>query len=147
MAILKHDEICQMLPHAGDMCLLDEVIAWDKGSIECVTESHRNNQNPLFNNGRLHAINCIEYAGQATVVHGTLCWEEGMDLPNVAILVSIRDLKIKRSILNDIEAPLHIHADVLDILEFASNYSFNVTADGMEIASGRLTSKLIFNEK
>lgn len=147
MAILMHDEICQMLPHAGDMCLLDEVVAWDKGSIECVTDSHRNKKNPLLHNGRLHAVNCIEYAGQTTVVHGSLCWEEGMDLPDVAILVSIRDLKINRSTLNDIDAPLHVHADVLDILEFASNYSFYVSAEGIEIASGRLTSKLIFNEK
>ena len=147
MAILKHEEICKMLPHAGDMCLLDEVLAWDKGSIECVTNSHRDKNNPLFLNERLHAVNCIEYAGQTTVVHGSLCWEEGMDLPDVAILVSIRDLQIHRATLNDINAPLHIHADVLDILEFASNYSFSVRADGLEVASGRLTSKLIFNEK
>ena len=80
------------------------------------------------------------------MVHGTLCWEEGMDLPNVAILVSIRDIKFSRPRLDDIAAPLQIHADVLDILEFASNYSFNVTAEGIEIASGRLTSKLIFEK-
>jgi len=146
MTVMSHDDICQMLPHAGDMCLLDEVIAWDRGSIDCITESHRNKNIPLFYNGRLHAVNCIEYAGQATVVHGTLCWEEGMDLPNVAILVSIRDIRFSRPRLDDIAAPLQIHADVLDILEFASNYSFNVTAEGIEIASGRLTSKLIFEK-
>lgn len=146
MAVMLHDEICEMLPHAGNMCLLDKVIGWDHGSIDCVTESHRDKNNPLCYQGRLHAVNCIEYAGQSTVVHGTLCWEEGMELPNVAILVSIRDIKFNRPRLDDIAAPLHIHADVLDILEFASNYAFNVTADGMEIASGRLTSKLIFEK-
>lgn len=146
MTVMLHDEICQLLPHAGDMCLLDKVIAWDKGSIECVTDSHQNKNNPLFYNGRLHAVNCIEYAGQATVVHGTLCWEDGMDLPNVAILVSIRDIKFSRPRLDDIRTSLHIHAEVLDILEFASNYAFNVTADGEKIAAGRLTSKLIFEK-
>lgn len=146
MALLNHDEICQLTPHSGNMCMLDSVETWNKDSIQCLSTAHQNHQNPLITNGRLHAVNCIELAGQATVVHGTLCWKDHMDLPDVAILVSVRDISIFKNRLETITEPLSIYADVLDILEFASNYWFEVKAGEKVIVNGRLTSKLIYEK-
>lgn len=146
MALLNHDEICQLTPHAGNMCMLDSVEMWNNDSIQCLSTAHLNNQNPLIANGRLHALNCIELAGQATVVHGTLCWKDHMDLPDIAILVSVRDINIFQNRLETITTRLLICADVLDILEFASNYWFEVKAGEKVIVNGRLTSKLIYEK-
>jgi len=33
--------IAALIPHAGPMCLLDAVLAWDMTTIACVASSHR----------------------------------------------------------------------------------------------------------
>ena len=61
------------LPHQGPMCLLDQIAAWDTGSIRCTATSHRDQDNPLRAQGRLGAACGIEYAAQAMAAIAP-CW-------------------------------------------------------------------------
>ena len=69
---MNRDAICARLPHAGRMCLLERLAAWDSESIVCHATSHRDADNPLRSGGRLHAVTGVEYAAQAMVLHGSL---------------------------------------------------------------------------
>ena len=64
--------IAALIPHAGPMCLLDAVLAWDMTTIACVASSHRSAGNPLAANDRLDAVCGVEYASQAMAVHAGL---------------------------------------------------------------------------
>src|SRR5436305_13455670 len=65
-------EIRTLIPHSGLMCLLDEVTQWDDRSIVCITNTHRDPDNPLLREGRLSALHAFEYGAQAAAVHGGL---------------------------------------------------------------------------
>jgi len=69
---LNRQWIERHIPHAGRMCLLDEVLAWDANRIVCRSSTHRHVDNPLRVNGTLGAACGIEYAAQAMAVHGAL---------------------------------------------------------------------------
>ena len=47
--------IAHLIPHAGSMCLLDEVLSWDEDTISCRSMQHRGPDNPLRQGGRLGA--------------------------------------------------------------------------------------------
>jgi predicted hotdog family 3-hydroxylacyl-ACP dehydratase len=64
--------IAMHLPHQGNMCLLEEVVAWDARQVVCRAVSHRASDNPLRAHGRLAAICAVEYAAQASAIHGAL---------------------------------------------------------------------------
>ncbi|MGB7757445.1 MAG: hypothetical protein WBL23_15425, partial [Salinisphaera sp.] len=61
-----------LVPHAGAMCLLDDVIAWQDEWIHCRSRMRAPAEHPLADLGVLPATALIEYAAQATAAHGTL---------------------------------------------------------------------------
>ncbi len=65
-------DIAALIPHAGAMCLLDDVVTWSDDAIECSATSHLSAANPLRRDGRLGMLCGIEYALQAAAVHGAL---------------------------------------------------------------------------
>ena len=69
---LDHAWIEPHIPHKGRMCLLDDVLSWDRSRIRCRSAQHRTPDNPLRAHGRLGAACGIEYAAQAMAVHGAL---------------------------------------------------------------------------
>jgi predicted hotdog family 3-hydroxylacyl-ACP dehydratase len=69
---LTQNEIRALLPHAGAMCLLDSVLAWDMNSISCSSLSHCLPNNPLRAATGLASANGIEYAAQAMALHAAL---------------------------------------------------------------------------
>jgi predicted hotdog family 3-hydroxylacyl-ACP dehydratase len=70
---LDHHWIAAHIPHQGRMCLLDEVLEWDRESIRCRSGSHRAADHPLRAHGRLGSACSIEYAAQSMAVHEALC--------------------------------------------------------------------------
>lgn len=70
--VVNNTDIRKLIPHSGNMCLLDKVIYWDQTQIECLANSHRDKHNPLKSQGQLLAIHLIEYGAQAIAVHGGL---------------------------------------------------------------------------
>lgn len=134
-------EILGLIPHAGGMCLLDEVLSWDAASIHCRTRSHLDPANPLCRGGVLHALHLIEYGAQAMAIHGGLEARGRGAAAAPGLLVSVRDLKLEVQALQDLAAPLDIHAEQLLAQPGGWLYQFRAEANGRLLGSGRVMVK------
>lgn len=121
------------------MCLLDEVESWDALSIHCRTGSHRQPGNPLRAGGRLGAACGIEYAAQAMAIHGALLADPEGSGPRAGFLLTVRNVRLEVSSLDDITSDLLVHANCTASSETASVYEFRLTAEGRLLVSGRAT--------
>lgn len=137
--MINHDEICQLIPHSFDMCLLDKVESWDENTIICSSDSHRLKTNPLVREQHLSSIHLLEYAAQAMAVHGGLHdREQGLQMTE-GYLASLRNVKIDLCELKNIPSELRIEAT--KIMSQAGNmiYNFSVLAEDALLVSGRAT--------
>ena len=87
-----------LIPHAGGMCLLDEVVAWDDAAIHARTRSHARDDNPLRSDGQLRALHLAEYGAQAMAIHGGLLARAQGAVAAPGYLVSLRDVELARRI-------------------------------------------------
>ncbi len=131
--------LAALVPHAGSMCLLDEIVSWNQTRVCCRSASHRRADHPLRRDGFLPAIHLLEYAAQATAVHGGLVAGAGDSPAPAKYLAAARDFDLHVASLDDIQADLHIDAERLLALGDSVLYRFHVSADGRELATGRLT--------
>ena len=135
-------EIRTLIPHAGLMCLLDSVLAWDDESIICTSQTHRDPDNPLRRDGRLSALHAFEYGAQAAGLHGGLkARSVGMAAPPF-YLVALRDAHLQVTRLDDIDSPLEVRAQ--RVFGDASNaiYECRVLAADALLADARITFML-----
>ncbi|MDB5749671.1 MAG: 3-hydroxydecanoyl-[ACP] dehydratase [Ramlibacter sp.] len=124
-----------LVPHAGAMCLLDAVTEWSEQEIAC-TSALPAAGHPLARDGRVPAIAAIEYAAQATAVHGALL--ERSDGPRAGMLATLVDVRLELpQIPTDGEA-LSVRAALLSRSAGGCLYSFVVGTRRATIASGRL---------
>jgi predicted hotdog family 3-hydroxylacyl-ACP dehydratase len=137
--LIEHDELCEMIPHAGAMCLLDGVISWDDNSIVCQSSSHQNPQNPLMKNGKLSAIHAVEYAAQAMAVHGCLLARAKGEQLKPGYLAALKDVRLHVRHLHDLPEPLRIKADQLMAGGGNLMYTLEVFAGEHGIATARAT--------
>jgi predicted hotdog family 3-hydroxylacyl-ACP dehydratase len=97
---LARDAIAARVPHAGPMCLLDEIVSWDAQHIECTAfVQHRSDSqtaHPLSQDGRLPATAAIEYAAQAMALHGRLMQEQAASAaaPARGFLAGLRSVRL-----------------------------------------------------
>jgi predicted hotdog family 3-hydroxylacyl-ACP dehydratase len=138
-AVLDRAAIAARIPHAGDMCLLSEVVAWDSQNIHCRATSHRDPANPLRDNGRLGAVHAIEYAAQAMALHGALIAGPAAAASRPGVIGAVRGVQLQSSSIPALAAALDIHAERLDGDDCHAVYSFVVTADARPVASGRIS--------
>ena len=68
--MIERTQIANLIPHAGDMCLLERVMAWDASSICCTTASHLLPYHPLAVDGKLNSACGVEYALGDRAPHG-----------------------------------------------------------------------------
>jgi predicted hotdog family 3-hydroxylacyl-ACP dehydratase len=129
-------DIAKMIPHAGKMCLLDEVIECSEATIRCISRSHREADNPLRAGEELPALCGIEYAAQAMAVHGRLS-AIVRETPRAGYLASVRDVVCHARRLDDLEHDLVIDAERLMGDDEHVLYQFALSAGGMEILRGR----------
>jgi predicted hotdog family 3-hydroxylacyl-ACP dehydratase len=130
--------IAKVIPHAGDMCLLDGVLECDAQRIRCSSSSHRDPANPMRSGDELLALCGIEYAAQAMAVHGA--WDAKFDSkPRAGYLAALRDVTCERMRLDDLEGDLVIEAEKVMGDEARVIYSFNIHAGSARIMSGRAT--------
>jgi predicted hotdog family 3-hydroxylacyl-ACP dehydratase len=125
-----------MIPHAGRMCLLDEVIEWTEATIRCISRSHREGDNPLRAGDDLPALCGIEYAAQAMAAHGRLS-ATVRETPRAGYIASVRDIVCQARRLDDLEHDLVIDAERLMGDEERVLYRFALFAGGMEILRGK----------
>ena len=135
--LLTASALCERLPHADRMCLLNALVAWDETGIHCTTRSHRRPDNPLCAAQGLPAICGVEYAAQAMAVHGGLCADRAEPLP--AVLAAVRNLDLYTDWLHGHGAELEIFAQRLRGDRRASVYDFRITAQARVLLTGRLT--------
>lgn len=138
---MKRDEICSRIPHAGSMCLLQEVIDWDDTRLHCRASSHLLKDNPLRGRGCLPAVAGIEYAGQAMALHGGLTG--GDDNPRTGYLASVRSLEMTVERLDDVDSDLVISVERMAGGADSFMYAFSLTADDRTLLSGRAAVRLM----
>ena len=129
-------EIQSLIPHTGNMCLLNSVTHWDATHITCTADSHHNPDNPLVCNGKVPILCGIEYAAQAMAVHGGLTRLAGKR-PRAGLLVSVRDVVTRVKYLSDGHEDLHIKAEQLLAGEAGVSYSFVLQMGAIELMTGR----------
>jgi predicted hotdog family 3-hydroxylacyl-ACP dehydratase len=127
-----------MIPHAGRMCLLDEVSAWDASTIRCLARSHRDAANPMRAGGELPALCGIEYAAQAMAVHGRLS-SAVTEKPRTGYLASVSDVVCAARRLDDLDADLVIEAEKLAGDDGRVLYRFALSSGPNEILQGKAT--------
>src|SRR4051794_33830817 len=92
------------------MCLLVAVIDWDDESIVCVSETHRDPENPLRRDGRLSAVHAFEYGAQAAAIHGGLRARVAATTAPPGYLAAVRDAQLIVQWLDDVDSPLQVRA-------------------------------------
>jgi predicted hotdog family 3-hydroxylacyl-ACP dehydratase len=139
---IEKAEIRTLIPHAGTMCLLDNVIDWDEQSIVCITNTHRDKTNPLRRDGRLSSLNALEYGAQAAAIHGGLrARAAGMTAP-ACYLAALRDAHLYVDRLDDLASSLEVRAQRLFGDAGNTIYKCAVSASGTPVAEGRVTIML-----
>jgi predicted hotdog family 3-hydroxylacyl-ACP dehydratase len=132
------EELCELIPHAGHMCLISAVVDWDAERIRCRSDSHRSRDNPLRHQGRLHAAHAIEYGAQAAAIHAGLVGRARGCLPEPALLAGASQVELHATRLDDLPGLLEILAKRLLVLGDNVIYAFAVGHRGTELAEGRL---------
>jgi predicted hotdog family 3-hydroxylacyl-ACP dehydratase len=126
-----------LIPHAGSMCLLDEVVDWDAMRLHARSGSHRRVDNPLRADGMLHAVNLCEYAAQAMAVHGALRERDAGGTARPGFLVALREVDLRVERIDDLEGKLQIHVECLIAMADSLQYAFRAEHGGNVLASGR----------
>jgi predicted hotdog family 3-hydroxylacyl-ACP dehydratase len=134
--VLGKADIAGMIPHAGRMCLLEQVAAWDETTIRCLARSHRDPANPMRAGAELPALCGIEYAAQAMAVHGRLSSAVAAR-PRVGYLASVSDVLCNTRRLDDVAGDLIIEAERLAGDEARVLYAFRVFSKNDVLLSGK----------
>jgi len=139
--LMDHKSICELLPHAGAMCLLDSVINLDDSNITCSAISHTDRDNPLRENNQLSAINAVEYGAQAMAVHSRiLAREQGVEPEHGhGYVVALNSIKLHVQRLDTLAMPLLIKAQRLLGENNNFIYQFSITGDNIPAVEGRIT--------
>lgn len=135
---LDHAAIAGLIPHAGRMCLLARVDAWDAQRIRCSATSHRASDNPLRSASGLLATAAIEYAAQAAAVHGALNARAAGHSAAPGFLASARGVKLHRLRLDELAGELAVDTEHLAGHDRQLLYAFTVRHQGTAVAEGRL---------
>ena len=137
--MIERDEICGLIPHAGNMCLLDRVTEWDENTIICESSSHQLQSNPLRSSEGLSSVSLIEYGAQSMAVHGGLiARQQGGKIDN-GYLAVLRDVSFDQLDVCKITNKIVIMAEKLMSQNGSLVYQFQVSADGQRIIQGRAT--------
>jgi predicted hotdog family 3-hydroxylacyl-ACP dehydratase len=131
------DDIRSLIPHTGDMCLLERIASWDERGMTVATSTHSSPANPLRNRGRLHAIHLCEYGAQAMAVHGGLVARARGETPMQGLLVSLRDVVLAAGTIDALDGELKVEVERLQGGALGIQYAFRVSHRDVELARGR----------
>ncbi|HET7315702.1 hypothetical protein [Salinisphaera sp.] len=134
--------IADLVPHAGPMCLLDEVVDWQADRIHCRAAPRAGDSHPLYRDNKLPATALIEYAAQATAAHGTLLARSAAHAaaPAAGRLVALRQVELTATAdANAMPARLDVYAERVMADAAGSIYTFRVVAGETVLVRGRLT--------
>lgn len=132
---LDRMSIERVVPQAGSMCLLDSVDDWSANHIVC-SAAFPDATHPLARDGSVPVVSAIEYAAQATAVHGALVdnaatFKEGM-------LAKLMTVELHCDCLPSGAGLLRIEAGLISASEAGGLYAFSVGSAAGPLATGRL---------
>ncbi|MFL6591780.1 MAG: phosphotransferase [Luteimonas sp.] len=129
--------ILALVPHQGAMCLWDEVVAWDDGSIRLRAWNHRDLAHPLRAGGQLRAVHLCEYGAQAMAVHGGLRAQASGGIAKPGLLVALRGVELHVARIDDLPGALEGGAQMLSDGDGGWQYAFRICHGDVLLAEGR----------
>lgn len=135
--MIARADIEALVPHAGAMCLWDEVVSWNDGRIVLRAGNHRDPSHPLRSGGRLRALHLCEYGAQAMAVHGGLQARAGGGEPRPGMLVALRGVVLHVGRIDDLPGWLDGEAEQLAASAASQQYAFRIHHAGTLLAEGR----------
>lgn len=135
--MLGRERILELVPHAGAMCLWDEVRSWDATRIVLAARNHRDPDHPLRRDGQLAAVHLCEYGAQAMAVHGGLLGGEAAGPARAGMLVSLRGVALQVARIDDLDDVLLGEAELLVAGADSQQYAFRIHHRGQLLAEGR----------
>ena len=137
--MIGQDRIRALVPHAGAMCLLEQVLHWDESSITCQTGNHRDPAHPLRRAEGLSALHLIEYCAQSMALHRGLVSESKGEVAPRGWLVAARDFRLAVARLDELSGPMTVTARELLYYEGGTQYEVAAEADGLALGGGRIS--------
>lgn len=137
--LIAKTKICEMIPHDGLMCLLDQVTHWDDKHIICSSYTHQDSFNPLRSRNRLAVYALIEYAAQAMAVHGCLLANRAGKTIQKGYLAALREVTLEDCDVSRIQSELNIEATLHIASQGNMIYYFSVKTNNKNLISGRAT--------
>lgn len=137
--MINRQDIAQLVPHHGAMCLWDEVVAWHDTEVKVRSCRHTRLDHPLRHQGRLHAVQLCEYGAQAAAVHGGLLMQQNPTTGVAGRLVALRQVTLNVEWLDDFFGPLEGRAERIAASAESQLYAFWLTHAGTVLAQGRAT--------
>lgn len=148
MPAIDNQTLRTLLPHAGSMCLLQQVTGWNDDHISCIATSHCAGDNPLRVADWLPVEAGIEYAAQAMAIHGALCGDGGeKGVPRMGYLAVLSRVSWSVQRLDDLAGELLIRADKLVATADGSHYHFELLHGGSSLLQGQAVIALAENNK
>ena len=135
--MLSREAIAALVPHAGAMCLWDEVLEWNDAGIRLRAGNHRDPAHPLRSDGRLRAVHLCEYGAQAMAVHGGLLAQRDGGVAAPGMLVALRGVELHVARVDDLPGPIDCEAQLLVAGEASQQYAFRITHAGTLLVEGR----------
>jgi len=138
VATLTKSDIETIIPHAGGMCLLEQILSYTDEEIICRTQSHLDVKNPLKNDGKLSKMHLIEYGAQAIAVHGGLmALSLATVAPKLGYIAMVK--AVKWGEFDPLTDFLEVTATAIMADEMSKLYAFCVTdAELQNVCSGRV---------
>ena len=140
---MNRTQIAELMPHKGDMMLLDKLISWSEDQISCLGWTPGLELHPLREDvsGKpsLPAFNALEYAAQAIALHGILKGQVGETGPRSAFIAGLQELSWSQRDLLDKDWPLILKGEAIGGLgDTGAKYAVTVSnAAGDEILTGK----------
>lgn len=135
-SLYTFDEINQLIPHEGEMCLWDSVLAFDEFSLRCRTARHLAKTHPLKTNGCLSKLHLIEFGAQSIAIHGGLLSQQGLKLPRPGYLASVKNIHF--GTFNDQTPHIYCHSSQIMSDNQSKLYQFELTDNEQRlICAGR----------
>jgi predicted hotdog family 3-hydroxylacyl-ACP dehydratase len=118
------------------MSLLDEIVAWDAGSVHAIARNARDRANPLRRAGELPAACGIEYGAQAAAAHGALAAQRPC---KPGMLASVRSVVFHARRLDEGAHDLDVRVEQVGQGDSGVLYRFEVSSGGRILVEGRVT--------
>lgn len=135
--MIQRQQIAQLIPHGEAMCLLDQITDWDEHQLNATTASHRREDNPLIENGRMDTVTLVEYGAQAAAVHAAL-QQSGLGAARPAYLGAIKKLHLFSQIIDTSVAELQIRTQCIFNDNNGAIYDISANAHEINLMAGRI---------